>query len=29
VGLDRRGGDIYVMHIFQARRNPGNIYHYP
>jgi uncharacterized protein YkwD len=29
VGLDRRGGDIFVMHVFQARRNPGNIYHYP
>jgi uncharacterized protein YkwD len=29
VGLDRRGGDIFVMHIFQARRNPGNVYHYP
>ena len=29
VGLDRRGGRIYVMHIFHSRRNPGNIYHYP
>jgi uncharacterized protein YkwD len=29
VGLDRRGGDIYVMHVFQSRRNPGNVYHYP
>lgn len=29
VGLDRRGGNIYVMHIFQSKRNPGNIYRYP
>jgi len=29
VGLDRRGGRMYVMHVFQSRRNPGNIYHYP
>jgi len=29
VGLDRRRGRIYVMHIFHSRRNPGNVYHYP
>jgi len=29
VGLDRRGGRMYVMHVFQSKRNPGNIYHYP
>jgi uncharacterized protein YkwD len=29
VGLERRGGNIFVMHIFQSRRNPGNIYSYP
>lgn len=29
VGMDRRGGRIYVMHIFHSRRNPGNVYHYP
>ena len=29
VGIDRRGGRVYVMHIFHSRRNPGNVYHYP
>ncbi len=29
VGFDRRGGSIFVMHIFQSKRNPGNIYKYP
>ncbi|CAN5528103.1 hypothetical protein BH20ACT23_BH20ACT23_14150 [soil metagenome] len=29
VGLDRRGGNIFVMHIFQSKRNPGNVYRYP
>src|SRR5918996_926872 len=28
VGLDRRGGNIFVMHIFQSKRNPGNVYNY-
>lgn len=29
VGIDRRGGRIFVMHIFHSKRNPGNVYHYP
>lgn len=29
VGVDRRGGRIYVMQIFHSRRNPGNVYRYP
>ena len=29
VGFDRRGGNIFVMHIFQSKRNPGNVYRYP
>jgi uncharacterized protein YkwD len=29
VGSDRAGGRLYVMHVFEARRNPGNIYSYP
>jgi uncharacterized protein YkwD len=29
VGSARAGGRLYVMHVFEARRNPGNIYNYP
>ena len=29
VGSKRRHGRLYVHHIFEARRNPGNIYTYP
>ncbi len=29
VGAERRGGRIYVHHVFESRRNPGNIYHRP
>ncbi len=29
VGTEKRKGRIYVMHIFQSRRNPGNVYKYP
>ena len=29
VGTERRGGRVFVMHVFQSKRNPGNIYHYP
>ena len=29
VGFERRGGSIFVMHIFQSKRNPGNVYKYP
>lgn len=29
VGTESRGGLIYAQQIFESRRNPGNIYHYP
>ncbi|MDQ4143459.1 MAG: CAP domain-containing protein [Actinomycetota bacterium] len=29
VGSERRRGRLYVHHIFEWRRNPGNIYTYP
>jgi hypothetical protein len=29
VGVEKRKGRIYVMHIFQSGRNPGNVYKYP
>jgi uncharacterized protein YkwD len=29
VGSTRAGGRLYVMHVFETRRNPGNIYSYP
>ncbi|MDQ3964112.1 MAG: CAP domain-containing protein [Actinomycetota bacterium] len=29
VGVKRAGGSIYVQELFESRRNPGNIYHYP
>ena len=29
VGSKRRNGRLYVHHVFEARRNPGNIYTYP
>lgn len=29
VGARRRGRRLYVQQIFEARRNPGNIWHYP
>ncbi len=29
VGSERRGNRIYVHHVFEYRRNPGNIYTYP
>ena len=29
VGAERRRGRIYVHHVFEARRNPGNIYSRP
>ena len=29
VGTEWRGGRVFVMHVFQSRRNPGNVYHYP
>jgi uncharacterized protein YkwD len=29
VGSSTKGGRLYVMHVFQSRRNPGNVYNYP
>ncbi|MGH2821052.1 MAG: CAP domain-containing protein [Actinomycetota bacterium] len=29
VGARRRGGRLYVQQIFEARRNPGNVWRYP
>ncbi len=29
VGVKRAGGSLYVQELFESRRNPGNIYHYP
>ena len=29
VGAEWRGGRVYVQELFESRRNPGNIYHYP
>jgi len=29
VGVEKRGGNVFVMHVFESRRNPGNTYHYP
>lgn len=28
-GTKRAGGKLYVSQIFESRRDPGNIYHYP
>lgn len=29
VGSKVRNGKLYVMHVFESRRDPGNIYNYP
>ena len=29
VGSEKRNGRLYVHHVFEYRRNPGNIYTYP
>lgn len=29
VGVEKRGGNVFVMHIFESRRDPGNKYQYP
>ena len=29
VGVRKQRGNVYVMQVFQFRRNPGNIYEYP
>jgi uncharacterized protein YkwD len=28
-GTQKSGGRLYVQQLFESRRNPGNIYHYP
>ncbi len=29
VGVEHGGGRVYVQQIFEARRDPGNVYHWP
>jgi uncharacterized protein YkwD len=29
VGVKKSRGQLFVMHIFESRRNPGNVYRYP
>ncbi len=29
VGVERRGGRLYVQQVFEYRADPGNIYHWP
>jgi uncharacterized protein YkwD len=29
VGSATKGGTLYVMHVFESKRNPGNVYSYP
>jgi uncharacterized protein YkwD len=29
VGAKKRGGRIYVQHVFELYRDPGNVYHFP
>lgn len=29
IGIDNRGGRLYVQQLFEWRSDPGNIYHYP
>lgn len=29
IGTEKRGGRVYVQQIFESRRNPGNVWHYP
>jgi uncharacterized protein YkwD len=29
VGTTKAAGKLYVQHVFEARANPGNIYHFP
>lgn len=29
IGTQKRGGHLYVQELFESRRNPGNVYHYP
>ena len=29
IGTQKRDGKLYVQQLFESRRNPGNVYHYP
>jgi len=29
VGVENRNGRLFVQELFESRRNPGNVYHYP
>jgi uncharacterized protein YkwD len=29
IGTERHRGRLYVQELFESRRNPGNVYHYP
>jgi hypothetical protein len=29
IGTEKRGGSLYVQELFESRRDPGNIWHYP
>lgn len=29
VGVERRNGRVYVLQIFESRRNPGNVFSFP
>ena len=29
VGVDKRGGRLFVQQVFEWRRDPGNVYRYP
>jgi uncharacterized protein YkwD len=29
VGVKKRNGQLFVMQVFEARRNPGNVYRFP
>ena len=29
VGVERRGGRVFVQQVFESRVDPGNVYHYP
>ena len=29
VGVEKRGGRVFVQQVFESRVDPGNVYHYP
>jgi uncharacterized protein YkwD len=29
IGTEKRGGRLYVQELFESKRDPGNVYHYP